>query len=256
MKNEMVHIGMKELMETIENATAYPPVVDTGFAFSTECSFKYQRLEWPQMVKAHGQLIMANGQKVRIQMAKPIDVKAMRQVRRTSSRNDLIKNARKIGIELVEEVERREEFGTTWATIDEMTKMVHQANVRPAAEIPADEIVVEDDVIIDLDSGVSSSHTTPAPTPDVILMPTRPQAQVPVPSARAPSPVTTDPTMVSMLKQVLEGQDKLQKDMESKLNKQNLSIAKLETMYETTTRDMATLKLEMRVNQVKLIMII
>ena len=42
LKEEMVHIGMKELMETLENATAYPPVIDTGVAFNTECSFKYQ----------------------------------------------------------------------------------------------------------------------------------------------------------------------------------------------------------------------
>ena len=248
----MIHIGMKNLMNILQNAVAYPPVVATKFAFNTECQLKYQRLEWPNMLRTHGQLIMANGQKIRIQTAKPIDADAIRKVKRAGARDKLINSAQQLDIDLVEEVGRREDCAMTWATIDEMAKMTHQSDVIPAAEVPADEIVIEDDAIIDLDSGVSSSHTTPAPTPDVIVMPSRSVApRVPIPSARAPTPEeSTRPSMmVQMLKQVLESQDKLleeRKNLETKMDKHGDTITKLEAMYESTTKDLATLRLEIQ----------
>ena len=260
---EMVHIGMKELMETIENAIAFPPVMDTEVAFDTACGLKYQRLEWPQMLRSHGQLIMANGQKLRIQKAKSIDAKAMRQVKRAAARNKLISKSRQLDLELVDEIDRREDCTTTWAAIDKMARMVHQSDVTPASEVPADEMVVDDENTIDLDSGVSSHHTTPAPTPDVILVSSiPPMPRIPIPSARAPSPELSampelPPRPASMaamfekMKKLLDGQEELQKSMEEKMDKQGTTIAKLESMYETATADLATLKLEFRAREIQ-----
>ena len=129
-----------------------------------------------------------------------------------------------------------------------MAKMTHQADVRPACEPQNDEIVIDDESIIDLDSGVSSHHTTPAPTPEAMMVAA---ARVPVPSARAPSPIQMDPMApppitMTLLKKVIEGQQELTKAMESKMEQQEASIKRVEALHENATRELAMLKIEIK----------
>ena len=188
------------------------------------------------MLRSYGHLIMANGQKVRIQTSKPIDAPSMRQVKRASARKRLVRNGKEVGIDLVKELDSHSEGTTTWATIAEMAKMTHQADVRPACEVREEEII-EEDIIIDLDSGVSSSRTTPAlstatprgRTPEIIIMP----PVAPVPSARALSPERQESNVtVEMLRKVLEVQEEMKKDLEQKMDKQQASIELMEARNE------------------------
>ena len=255
--NDMIHLGMKDLMETLQNAVAYPPVIATNIVFDDEHNVRYQRLEWPQMLRSYGHLIMANGQKVRIQTSKPIDAPSMRQVKRASARKRLIRNGKEVGIDLVKELDSHTDCTTTWATIAEMAQMTHQADVRPACEVREEEMI-EDDIIIDLDSGVSSSRTTPAPvdvtprgrTPEVIMLP-----PIPVPSARAPSPEKKENSItVEMLRRVLDFQEEMKHDLEKKMDKQQAAMELMEARSDRATGELSVIKLELKniQDQVKL----
>ena len=190
LERSIVHVSMKTMMETLSMAVAKPPVISTKIAFAGEELERFQRLEWPKMLCTGGNIIMANGQKVKIQACRLVATPAARQRHREATRAHIVQAANDVGIEF------NSDKDLAWAVIDELAHEIYQADIRPASEIPADEVVViDEDVLVELDSGLSSTRITPtSPHPQAIPIPPSPVvARVPVPSARPPTPPVPPP---------------------------------------------------------------
>ena len=254
MDKTLMHIGMKSLMETMGLAIAHPPVISTNIAFAGEELERYQRLEWPKLLKTYGFVIMANGQKFRIQHAQAVNAPAIRAQQKEKDRENLVFEALMVDIDLNANRE------LSWAVLDELAKEVYQADIRPAAEIAADEIIIEDDpAIINLDSGVSTRNPTPISmdrpgTPLVPPSPARgalpvppPPPVVPLPSARPPSPPVTAETLAREL--ALDGLAELrnlQTEFMKQMDNQQKMADQVKQMCEESAANLMVIRTEMK----------
>ena len=228
----MVHIGMKTLMETMKMAVAKPPVISTQIAFAGENLERFQRLEWPKLLRNSGNIIMANGQKVKIQMCRLVVSPAARQRHREQAREIFASTAQEVGIPL------NADRDLAWAVLDELAQEVYQADIRPASEIPADEVVVEDDVIIELDSGLSSSRITPTSPPRTTVVS---PMMMPVPSARPPTPPVPPPAPEPQERPTTQ---RLREAFMEQMKEQTEIVKEYRTMFQETKQTMLAMKAE------------
>ena len=237
----LLHPSMKTLMTTLELTLSYPPVINTKIAFAGEVMARYQRLEWPKLLRSYGHIIMANGQKIRIQTAKLVNSPAARARQREQARKTLVEEAEQVNIH-IDEMDKN----LSWAVLDELAKEVYQADIRPAMEFTSEDVVVvDDDAIIEVDSGLGSRQPTPvSPEREVAIRPPVPPMvrhappMVPVPSARPPTP-SNDLQMTKEAHTELLEQVKAQRSM----------VIEFKELFQDTHASMRAIKADIKALQ-------